>query len=190
MKMKKRRVFKSWEMRRGGNQLAEFIEKDFSYTHIAKQGLRYGLNPFALERLKIWIDKGFSVRLAIRELRARTGTYVYNYAITDFFRGTGKLLHQLAREVDAAPVFDEQGVLIQKYSFLDYEEFWIDGTAYRVVETRINRALFWREWPSKGEIRKFEKTYIYRLFKHRWIQTQTKYAKDYLNAMKMMKKMK
>lgn len=187
MKQRKRRIYKSWEMRKGGNQLAEIMELDFPYEYIEEHGDRLGLDYDKLKRLKLWVDKRYSVRLAMREIRQQTGIYFYSYLITDFFRGTGSLLHKLARELDPTPRFDDNGELIRKYSFINYDEYRIEDSEYRVVETTINRELFWRDRPSKSELRKFEKTYIYRFYKGGWNQTQTQFAKDYLEAMKKLK---
>ncbi len=185
--MAKLKWYQSWEMRSGGNQLAELISKDFPLAYLRKHKKELELTNHDLNILKTWIDCGFSIRKALMLLEQEHGRVFIRTAITRFFIRHQSLFQKLIKMIDINAQFDEEGRLLHRYSFLQYDEFYVEDSVYRVVEIPLNKQRYWHDFPSDFEIRKYNKLAVYRMYKGRWNKTQTKYAREYLMAYRQMK---
>ena len=187
--MAKLNWYKSWEMRMGGNQLAELISKDFPYAYLKQHQRELYLNNHELSILQVWIDCEFSLRKTLQELYRITQRTYRLYNITRFFLHSGSLFYKLLKRIDITPQFDEDGRLLKRYSFLNYEDYQVEDSVYRVVEVSLNKQRFWRSHIRDTDLRKYNRVAVYRIYNGRWNKTQTKFAREYLEAYKMMKRM-
>ncbi len=175
-------------MRSGGYQLVELLENVYGYDYLLAHYKRLGLRPKDLLVLHTWREHDFSIADTIAALQKITGKNVTLFDVTRYF-GTSNLFGKLLREIDFTPQFSaETGELIRRFSFIQYEWFSIEDTQYRIVETSVNYDKYWHAKPHYGRDSKYCKTYIYRLFKGRWVITKTKFAREYMMAYRTMKR--
>jgi hypothetical protein len=187
--MTKLKWYKSWEMRMGGNQLAELISKDFPHTYLKQHQRELGLSNHDLSILQVWIDCEFSLRKTLQDLHQITQRTYRLHSITRLFLHAGSLFYKLLKRIDITPQFDAKGRLLKRYSFLNYDEYQVEDSVYRVVEVSLNKQRFWRSHVRDIDERKYYRVAVYRMYKDRWNKTQTKFAREYLEAYKMMKRM-
>ncbi len=187
--MAKLKWYKSWEMRMGGNQLAELITKDFPYAYLKQHQRELGLSNHNLGILQLWIECEFSLRKTLQEMCRITQMTYRLHHITRFFLHSGSLFYKLLKRIDITPQFDAEGRLLKRYSFLNYDDYQVEDSVYRVVEVSLNKQRFWRSHVRDTDLRKYYRVGVYRIYKGRWNKTQTKFAREYLEAYKMMKRM-
>jgi hypothetical protein len=186
---KKLRKYKHHTMIHGGNQLAELIETRFPLDWLKANLKKLGMDETLYTTIEIWRKEDYAFDRSLRALAAHYGDIVNRYTLSRLFQypNQDNLLYRLLRLLDVRPQLDAQGAVIDRLFFLEYDEYWIEGDTYRVVQTKLNRQQYWRTWPTKRDLRKYENVYVYRMYKGRWILTQTRFAREYLQAMKTVK---
>ncbi|MNK38807.1 hypothetical protein D3C87_574030 [compost metagenome] len=144
------------EMKHGGKQLLEILEKEYSIemlTSYSIEASHLNLRESEINRLTSWLYCNCNIKEC-----SRMTNITIAVAKSFFYNGAG-LLAKMYRYIDLTPVMDENGEFQSRFTFIDYD---ISEMEYGYLTTsKINTDFWHKKTPSKYEKTSMKKYFFY-----------------------------
>jgi hypothetical protein len=91
---------------------------------------------------------------------------------------------KMVSELDFTPSFDSNNRLIQQYPFINYDDYEIELTPYRVIITKVEKSKYWNEKPADEELKWLNAMYFFRNTSRGWERVSDRYTENYEKGMR------
>jgi hypothetical protein len=173
-------------MLRGGNQLLEIIHKQVPYDAIVRCRHYLRIQTLDLVCLHTWLQCQGLIEQSLIELAQNYGLTMNERTFHDLFQRT---LRKIRSRIQLTPSLDETGQLRDTFSFIAYEVYQIENTAYKVVTTSIKQDQYWGDFLDDADRRKYHRIFIFVYKKGEWKQSNSTFAKQYMETYKKVQQL-
>ena len=176
-------------MRAGGNQIIEIMEREFPLDYLKQNADDFKLDYSELKILEFWLSCNTNLsqtkKLCIAYNDSHGGYYLKF--------GIGRLkniVNKLYTKINIIPIVDEQGEILEQYSFIDYQVVDVKDRNYRVFIPKVNMKNFSNKYRVHDYLKKkLERVVVMKFDKGIWKETRDNFAREYKSSLKVLEKL-